>query len=302
MGRKFVTADVFTTRPFGGNPLAVVMEAEDLDAATMQRIAREFNLSETTFVLPPASADDTARVRIFTPARELPFAGHPTVGTAIVLAELSFAPDAPFETEVWLEEEVGVLRVTVTRAAGAPAYAEFAAAQVPAPTLGTLPVGRAAAALSLSPDDIGLPGHAIAASSAGVPFLFVPVRSLDAVRRATPNTAAWPTRNEVGGPTSMFVYARGGESADAAFRARMFGPELGIVEDPATGGAAAAFPGHVHACDPLAHGTHTWLIKQGYEMGRPSDIHVHTDVSSGRITRVRVGGHAVRVSEGTLRV
>src|SRR5262245_41808788 len=153
MPYRFMTTDVFTGTPFEGNPLAVVLDATGLTDVAMQRIAREFNLSETTFVLPPTEARNTAQVRIFTPTRELQFAGHPTIGTAVGLAELAHPGTGPFETEVRLEEGIGLLRVQVTRAVGAAAYGEFVAVQLPRRGGSAPPVERIAAALSLSPTD-----------------------------------------------------------------------------------------------------------------------------------------------------
>jgi trans-2,3-dihydro-3-hydroxyanthranilate isomerase len=302
MPYRFITTDVFTATPFTGNPLAVVLNATGLTDAAMQRIAREFNLSETTFVLPPTEARNTAQVRIFTPTRELQFAGHPTIGTAVVLAELAQEGTGPFETEVRLEEGIGLLRVQVARAVGAATYGEFVAAQLPRRVGSAPPVERIAAALSLSTTDIGGAGHAPCFVEAGVPFLFVPLHTLEALARARVNAAVWPGPQEYGQTISVFLYTRGGQSPHATYRARMFAPDFGILEDPATGSAAAAFPGQVQAFERLADGTHNWLIEQGYEMGRPSDLRVGVDIRAGAITAVRVGGQAVQVSEGTIKV
>jgi trans-2,3-dihydro-3-hydroxyanthranilate isomerase len=302
MPHRFITTDVFTATPFAGNPLAVVLDATGLTDAAMQRIAREFNLSETAFVLPPIEARNTARVRIFTPTRELQFAGHPTIGTAVVLAELAQAGTGPFETEVRLEEGIGLLRVQVACAVGVVTYGEFAAVQLPRRLGNAPPVERLAAALSLSTSDIGGAGHAPCFVEAGVPFLFVPLHTIEALARARVNAAVWPGPQEYGQPMSVFLYTRGGQSPHATYHARMFAPDFGMLEDPATGSAAAALPGQVHAFEPLADGTPTWLLEQGYEMGRPSDLRVSVDVSAGAITAVRVGGQAVQVSEGTLKV
>jgi trans-2,3-dihydro-3-hydroxyanthranilate isomerase len=302
MPYRFITTDVFTATPFGGNPLAVVLNATGLTDVAMQRIAREFNLSETTFVLPPAEAWNTAQVRIFTPARELPFAGHPTIGTAVVLAELAQEGMGPLETEVRLEEGIGLLQVKVTRAVGAAAYGEFVAAQLPRRVGSTPPVERIAAALSLAPTDIGGASHEPCVVEAGLPFLFVPLHTIEVLAHARVDAAVWPGSQEYGQAISMFLYTRGGQSPHATYHARVFAPDFGILEDPATGAAAAAFPGQVHAFEPLADGTHNWLLEQGYEMGRPSDLRVGVDIRGGAITAVRVGGQAVQVSEGIIKV
>jgi trans-2,3-dihydro-3-hydroxyanthranilate isomerase len=302
MPYRFITTDVFTATPLAGNPLAVVLEATGLTGATMQRLAREFNLSETTFVLPPTEARNTAQVRIFTPTRELQFAGHPTIGTAVVLAELAQEGTGPFETEVRLEEGIGLLQVKVARAVGTATYGEFVAVQLPRCVGSAPPVERLAAALSLSSTDIGGAGHQPCFAEAGVPFLFVPLHTSDALARARVNAALWPGPQEYGQPMSVFIYTRGGQSPHAAYRARMFAPDFGMLEDPATGSAAAAFPAQVHAFERLSDGIHHWLIEQGYEMGRPSDLHVGVDIRAGAITAVRIGGQAVQVSAGTLKV
>jgi trans-2,3-dihydro-3-hydroxyanthranilate isomerase len=302
MPYRFITTDVFTATPFEGNPLAVVLEATGLTDAAMQRIACEFNLSETTFVLPPTEARNTARVRIFTPSRELQFAGHPTIGTAVVLAELAQEGTGRFATEVRLEEGIGLLRVQVTRAMGAATYGEFAAVQLPRRLGSAPPVERLATALSLATSDIGGAGHEPCFVEAGVPFLFVPLHTMEALRRARVNAAVWPGPQEYGQPMSVFLYTRGGQSPQATYHARMFAPDFGILEDPATGSAAAALPGQVQAFERLSDGTHHWLIEQGYEMGRPSDLRVSVDISAGAITAVRVGGQAVQVSAGTIKV
>ncbi|MEM7430247.1 MAG: PhzF family phenazine biosynthesis protein, partial [Pseudomonadota bacterium] len=232
MAREFRTLDVFTTETFGGNPLAVVMDGQGLSTDDMQTIAAEFNLSETTFILPPDDPANAANVRIFTPKSELPFAGHPTVGTAIVLAG-EMHGDA-YETELRLEEKVGLVKVEVSKAAGEPAYAQFSAAVMPEVGDGEPSAAAAAAAIGLLPEDIGFAGHEVGAVSAGNGFVFIPAANREALARAWPDMTAWRAAGFPEGMVGVFAYTQGGESADAHWRGRMFGPDQGIMEDPAT--------------------------------------------------------------------
>jgi len=302
MKYRFCTLDVFTDRKFGGNPLAVLPDGQGLDGDQMQTIAREFNLSETTFVAPPENTANTAHVRIFTPGAELPFAGHPTVGTAIVLAEMAENGADAYEREIRLEEKVGVLVVKVAKKAGEPAFAQFTNAVLPEMNRAAPGVTEIAHALSLEDNNIEVGDHRPGDQIAGNAFLFVPVKDMAALARAEIDTAAWKGLSAGKGWVGAFVYTIGGESPDADYRARMFGPDFGVPEDPATGSAAATFPGQILASEGLSDGTHKWCVEQGFEMGRPSRILIEADVSGGALTAVRVGGHAVRVSEGEITV
>ena len=302
MRRKFHTLDVFTNEPLTGNPLAVVLDSDGLDTARMQAVAREFNLSETVFVFAPRDPVNTAHIRIFTPAQELPFAGHPTVGAAILLAELR-APEilAREDISVVLEEEVGPVTCTVRHLKGAAARASFGIPRLPEPGPAIGPPDAIAAALGLNVADIGLAGHDPTVFTAGVPFAFVPVAGRGAIGRAKPVTAHWQTAFG-GGRLSAYLYCNEPEGKAHHWRARMFGPEFGIVEDPATGSAAAAFAGVVMAYDKPADGDHTLIIEQGFEMGRPSLITLGLDVSGGKLTSASIGGHAVMVAQGFIDV
>ncbi len=291
--------DVFTDRRFAGNPLAVVLDADALEAARMQTIAKEFNLSETVFVLKPQRPAHTARIRIFTPSREMPFAGHPTVGTGALLAALRTpVSHGHAEALVVLEEEIGIVRVGVRlRADGAP-FAEFDAPKLPE-EVGTLPAAdRIAAALGLIPAEIGFENHRPTKYSAGNAFAFVPVASLEAIGKARVAPQHWSALQGQG----AFLYCRQTVHTGAAFHARMFAPEFGIAEDPATGSAAVAFAGVVHRFDGLPDGMHKRVIEQGYEMGRASDIELSLNIEGGKLVAVRIGGHAVRVAEGMIEV
>jgi trans-2,3-dihydro-3-hydroxyanthranilate isomerase len=300
---RFVTADVFTGRPFGGNPLAVFPRAEGLPPETMQAIAREFNFSETTFVLPPERSGSTRRVRIFTPRAELPFAGHPTIGTAHVLVATGVVGAASSGlglVDLVFDEGVGPIPVQVMLEEGRPRFAEMTVARLP--EAGPAPPDSAllAAMLSLSPDDLlGAPFQP-QAFSCGLPFLYVPLRSRQALSRARLDVAAWRATLKEFWANDVFVLAWDGPPGGPVLHARMFAPGSGIEEDPATGSAAAALSGYLAARDASAAATLQWTINQGADMGRPSLLRVLADRSGGRLTRVRVGGSSVIMTEGEL--
>lgn len=301
MSRRYAILDVFTDRRLAGNPLAVVLDAEGLDDRAMQKIAAEFNLSETVFVFPADQPGLTARVRIFTPARELPFAGHPTVGTAVYLAKPRCELiGGDCKAVIVLGEQVGPVRCGVRLAAdGSVGSAEFDLPKKPRFVRGGGSVEAIAAALDLDPRDIGCENHVPTVFEAGVPFAFVPVRDLDAAARARPVPQLWGAAFAEDAP-SAFVYCRETVRHDAAFHARMFAPDMGIGEDPATGAAAAAFAGVVQRFDSLPEGRHATPIEQGVEMGRPSFIRLEIEIQRGQIQTARIGGQAVLVAEGTL--
>jgi trans-2,3-dihydro-3-hydroxyanthranilate isomerase len=295
--------DVFTEVRFGGNPLAVVLDADELDEGGMQTIAREFNLSETVFVLKPVNPAHTARVRIFTPAAELPFAGHPTVGAGALLALLRApAPDGAGEALVVLEEGIGIVRVGARLRPGAPPFAEFGAPKLPEETGTLAPPDRLAEALSLIPAEIGFENHRPTRYAAGNAWAFVPVASLDTIAKARVVPQHWDAVLGSQGLAGAFLYCRQTVHTGAAFHARCFAPEFGIAEDPATGSAAVAFAGPLLRFDALPDGTHRRFIEQGYEMGRPSAIALGVEVQHARLAAVRIGGHAVRVAEGRIEV
>ncbi|MDX2237318.1 MAG: PhzF family phenazine biosynthesis protein [Hyphomonadaceae bacterium] len=293
----FATLDVFTDQRFAGNPLAVVWDADDLSDAQMQAIAREFNLSETVFVRRAEHPAHTASVRIFTPGRELPFAGHPTIGCAIFLAERKYGRDAGLDTIITLEERVGLVRCAVQLKADAATFAQFDAPKLAAPCGRAASDAAYARALSLAEGDIGFGRHEPTLFDAGVPYAFVPVKTLDALARAKPTHECTDATLGIG---AVFVYTRLPDEHPHAFRARMFAPEFGIVEDPATGSAAAAFAGACARFESLADGWHTLPIEQGFEMGRPSLIGLEIELAGGLLNGARIGGKAVLVSEGRL--
>ena len=302
MRYRFLTSDVFTDRVFGGNPLAVFPDGRGLSTEQMQRVAGELNLSETVFVLPPEDPGNTRRLRIFTPGTELPFAGHPTVGTAIVLASIGEVPMQGAETRIVFEEGVGPVPVLIRAEGGVPVFAQLSAAKLPE-TGPPPPFGEELAELlSIQPEDVLQGEEAPENVSAGVPFLFIPVRDRSVLARCRVRLDRWDAL--LAGPESpeLYVFARDPELPGSDFRARMFAPGLGIPEDPATGGAVAAFGGYVGVRSPERDGTLRFTIEQGFEMGRPSLLHLEVDKRDGKVTAVRVGGGAVLVSEGAMEI
>ena len=298
MSRRFVTLDVFTTRPHAGNPLAVVLDSEGLDSAAMQAIAREFNLSETVFVAPPADTAHRAAIRIFTPGQELPFAGHPTVGTAVLLA-LRDAAEGRAADRLVLEEKVGLVSCAITLGNARSARATFTLPKLPQQIAQPIADAALAEALGLEAADLGFEEHRASAFSAGVAYTMVPVAGHEAIAKArvagtfAQVMAAAPNGN-------AFVYCRETEEAGHHYHARMFWPEAGVTEDPATGSAVAAFAGAIMAFDRPGDGTHRFVIEQGYEMGRPSQIELTLTVAGGALASATIGGAAVVMSEGVL--
>jgi trans-2,3-dihydro-3-hydroxyanthranilate isomerase len=296
MRRKFFTLDVFTDKRFAGNPLAVVLEPDGLDTAAMQTIAREFNLSETVFVHPPADAGHRAALRIFTPGRELPFAGHPTVGTAVLLGRLD---GGAAEREFVLEEKIGPVPCRVRPAGSDAGRATFDIPRLPEIAGQASDNSTIAAALSLSVADIGFESFAVQRWSAGNPFTIVPVRGLEAIGRSRPDMAHFE-KAFGGGFAAPFVVCRQAAEAGHDFHTRMFAPGVGVSEDPATGSAAAAFAGYLAAHGGYADGDHMVRIEQGYEMGRPSLMELTLRMSGAKLSGASIGGGAVVVTEGTI--
>lgn len=297
MRRTFYTLDVFTDVALAGNPLAVVLDSQGLDAGRMQAIAREFNLAETVFVEEPRNPVNTARMRIFTPGRELPFAGHPTIGAAVLLAHLR-APDllAHQDLRVVVEEDVGDIVCVARHRKGQPMAAYFTLPRLPE-AVGEAPSSEAlAAGLGLAPADIGFDDHRPTQYSAGTPFVFVPIASLAAIGRARPNLRLWGE----GGAPAVYLYTNEVVDSGSACHARMFASGWGIVEDPATGSAAAAFAGVVMQFERPGDGAHMFVIEQGLEMGRPSFVSLGLDVENGALGSATVGGSAVIVAQGSI--
>jgi trans-2,3-dihydro-3-hydroxyanthranilate isomerase len=294
MQRRFTTLDVFTDRRFAGNPLAVVRDAEGLDTAAMQAIAREFSHPETVFVLPPADPAHRARVRIFTPARELPFAGHPTVGTAVLLGRIDGGGAA---RELVLEEDIGAVRCMVEPIDDQRGRTRFTLPQLPVEAGAVPDDATIAAALGLSAADIGCRAFRPSRWSAGVAVTFIPVARIDHVAKYRPDAARLVATF---GDGAVYLFCGDAAQPGHAFHARMFAPAMGVPEDPATGAAAAAFAGLLAAGGGLADGEHAFAIEQGYEMGRPSVIRLALVVAAGKLVSASVGGDAVIVTEGTI--
>jgi trans-2,3-dihydro-3-hydroxyanthranilate isomerase len=277
--REYRLVDVFTDRPLAGNPLAVFADGSGIDASTMRAIAKELHLSETTFVLPPNAKGADRKVRIFTPDAELPFAGHPTLGTAFVLAD---GKDA----QMGLEEGVGVIRVTVTQG--------FAQMEQPLPRFSGTTISRknAADALGLAVEEIrsDVP---IQVGSSGLEFLYVPLANLKAVKRAR--------RPANGLPGNVYVFATSGERSGSHIHGRMFAEGLGVAEDPGTGAAQGPLGAYcvVHG---LVNAAPTVRIRseQGFEIGRPSVLDIEIDWRNESVTGVRVGGRCVAIGGGWL--
>ena len=297
---KFHTLDVFTARKFGGNPLAVVLDADALSTEQMQTIAREFNLSETIFVMKPDNPANSAKVRIFFPTGEMPFAGHPTVGCAILLASQKYKPGCSFETEIRLEEVAGLVPVKVSRIGDVP-RAMFTAPVTPFKVDLPLPANaEIARALALELSDIGFGNHQPGLHQGGPRCLHVPVASRAALAKSRAIEPHWSKLIEPLGTDMAYLYTTGGDAKGTNYQARMFAPTAGIPEDPATGSATALLAAQLLHAEKLADGKHTWELEQGYEMGRPSELHLEVDISGGKLTAVGVAGQAVQIMEGVL--
>jgi trans-2,3-dihydro-3-hydroxyanthranilate isomerase len=298
MPRRYVTVDVFTDRPFAGNPLAVVLDANGLESGAMAALAREFNYSETTFVLPPEDPVHAARVRIFSPRNELPFAGHPNIGTAYVLARergISSAATLVFE------EGAGLVPVCLQLDGDRVAGAELTAPE-PLKLGAPARVADVAAALGLEAGDIQVVRHPPRVASVGLPFLVVELVDRAALRRACTDMAATARLLPRDGADSIYLYTRDVGAGDPACDvcARMFAPLDGIEEDPATGSATAAAAALLASLAPVATGDVRITFSQGVDMGRPSLL-------TGRVARggsaglsVHVGGRCAFVMRGTI--
>lgn len=298
MKLRFHTLDVFTNRKFAGNPLVLVRDCDGLAGDEMQKIAREFNLSETAFLLEPRDPINTARIRIFTPFCELAFAGHPTIGAAALIAKTRAGEMlARHGVVIALEQEIGTVRCEVREGRRA-LFAQFCAPKTPV-RIGDAPhSGLLAKALSLQDSDIGFDGHVPSVYSAGLELVFVPLTSREALDRAQSDPAIFA--GAMGGSKGAYLYTRETEDDESAVHARMFANGLGFVEDPATGSAAAAFAGVAHEFEAPEDGDHQLFIEQGHKMGRPSRLTLRMSVEGGRLTSVHVGGHAVMIAEGEL--
>ena len=312
MDLPFHTLDVFTNRTFGGNPLGVFTDATHLATELMQRIAREMNLSETVFLGPPETAKGAARVRIFTPGVEVPFAGHPTVGSAIFLAsrdrsEQVLDDRGNGEITLVLEENVGPVPVRVRLENHEPVFAQFTTALLPEHRPSPHSTSEVAAMVGLEESELGSIGASAGTLvtemvSCGLPYFMIPVRTIDAVRRSALDMGLWKRMLADTWAHHVYLLCMEGEGDGVDVRVRMYAPGSGVPEDPATGSAAAALGGYLAKADGREGGTLSWTVEQGLEMGRPSLLYVEADRAAGETTAVRVGGRAVAVSHGVMTV
>ena len=291
--------DVFTDRPFGGNPLAVFTDGSGISPELMQSIANELNLSETTFVLPPEDVANDFRVRIFTPGKELPMAGHPTIGTTFILARERMIALTGDETTIKLEEGVGTIHVTLELKDGVP---DLIWMRQPNPTFGARfdDVGPIAEMLSLPPEAIET-AWPVQVVSCGVPFLFVPLQDLQAARAIRFRLDVSERILRDLGVSEVFVFTTDTEIAGSSVHSRMFAPALGIQEDPATGAASGPLGCYLvrYKVFPEAERSE-FISEQGIEMGRPSIIRISIENRAGEITGVMVGGQSHYMGQGCL--
>jgi trans-2,3-dihydro-3-hydroxyanthranilate isomerase len=300
----YEVVDVFTATRFGGNPLAVIPDARGLEDALMQRIAAEFGYSETTFVEPPTHSQHTARVRIFTPVAEVPFAGHPNVGTAFVLARRGTVFGREVGEQMRFEERAGVVDVTVLRSDGTVSGAAITAPR--ALELGQeVAVDLVAACASLAREDVVVAAHPPRIVSVGLPFVVAELASRTALAQARPNLARFAEADAAvplpDGGFALFLYVPA-PGAPQHFSARMFAPLDNVLEDPATGSASAALAAYRVALMPEEDADVTLEVEQGVDMGRPSQIRVQVHKAGGVVEQVVVGGDCVEVMRGELRV
>ena len=300
MQRRYVTVDVFTDRAFGGNPLAVVLDADGLTTAQMQAIAREFNYTETTFVLPPADQANDAQIRIFTVNTEVPFAGHPNVGTAFALATLA----AKIPERLKFEEQAGLVPVEILAGQGRVTGAELTAPQ-PLKRFSLFSPEQTAACLSLSASEVKTDRHTPQIISVGLPFLVVELSSRKALQRASPNPDAFSQTFPRDGSDAIYCYTRDvpADERPCDLQARMFHPGVsGLSEDPATGSATGATAALLAELDTRREGEMGLRIGQGVDMRRPSVLLTRVRKQNGGIISVHVGGSCVRMMEGTFRL
>jgi trans-2,3-dihydro-3-hydroxyanthranilate isomerase len=297
MQRRYVTVDVFTDRAFGGNQLAVVLDAQGLSTAQMQAIAVEFNYSETTFILPPRDAANDAQVRIFTPTTELPFAGHPNVGTAFVMARQAEKPPARLR----FEEIAGLVPLEILLKDGNVVGAELTAPQRLS-RMTEISAEQTAACLSLSASDVRTDRHPPQVVSVGTAILAAELHSREALRKAKPDAAAFARTFPVDGSFGLYFYTRdvSGSEKSTDIQARMFFPGAsGLIEDPATGAATVAAAALLADIDPRTEGELSLRFGQGVDMGRPSLLLTRALKEDGKVVSSHVGGGCVAMMEGT---
>lgn len=293
---KFYTLDVFTDKPFSGNPLAVFPHCEELSSQRMQNIAREFNFSETVFVFPPSNPEANFDLRIFTPGGEIPFAGHPTIGTAFLLAYLGMIHLTDDTTEIIFHELVGNIPVTIYSQYKEVIATELSASNPPE-FYDDIPSKSALGeVLSLSEADLS-DRYTPQGVSCGLPFLIIPLNSLSALKKAQLNLTSW--QRNLSNYIAPHVYPCY-QMEEFRWQVRMFAPSLNISEDPATGSAATAFAGYLATYQPEKDGSWQWLIEQGLEINRPSKIIASASKKDNLITQIKVRGESVIITEGVL--
>ncbi len=295
MQYQYFICDVFTTKRFGGNQLAVLPHAEGLTAEQMQQISREFNFSESTFVFPP-KLDNTRMVRIFTPAAEVPFAGHPNIGTAFVLASIDEIEEFDGNADIVFEEKAGLVPISVST------NNNDIRCELKAPENLSIGVNVSteiiAAALSIDELDIVTSIHPPQVASVGLPFLMVELRDISVLEKVKVNLACFEAISAQGITPFLHVYVRSDDEYD--IHARMFAPTDGVPEDPATGSANCALAALLAFYDPRSDGDFEWAIAQGFEMGRPSILQARVQKSAGKVIDAFIGGSCVMVSEGVI--
>ncbi len=301
MRYQYYICDVFTDTRFGGNQLAVLPFADGLTTQQMQKITREFNFAESTFVL-PARSGHTRQVRIFTPAKEIPFAGHPNVGTAFALATTGGFGDIRDSMTVTFEEGAGLVPIRIERR-GDRLFCELTAPEKL--SIGKKPtIQSVATAVSLTPDDFVMETHAPQVASVGLPFIMVQLKDHAALKRARINTGAFDAlaAEGVDPDVHMYVRTRRGNDDDFDIHVRMFAPLDGVPEDPATGSANCAMAAMLTQCDPTPSGSFRYRISQGAEIGRPSVLEARIEKRDGALISAHIGGGSVLVSEGWIEV
>jgi trans-2,3-dihydro-3-hydroxyanthranilate isomerase len=300
MQLEFVTVDVFTERRFGGNPLAIVLNGDGLTTAQMQSIAGEFNLSETTFVLPPKNATHTAEVRIFTPKAELPFAGHPNVGTAFALATHGSVYGRAIGDPLLFEEKAGLVPLELLKDGASIVGARLTAPR-PLSRGEDVAIDVVAAACGIAVDDVETRHHAPCVASCGTAFIFAELKTRQALAAAQPRPDIFAQNLPVDDATGIHLYVFE-DDASIDISARMFAPLHGVPEDPATGSANVALAGLLASLRPEPDLSLKLRIAQGVEMGRPSLLEASAEKRGGRVAETRIGGRCVAAMVGTIEI
>lgn len=295
---EFVTVDVFTERAFGGNPLAVILDGRGVTTAQMQAIAAEFNLAETTFVLPPQDPRHTAQVRIFTPRAEMPFAGHPNVGTAFVLARERKSQGRPVGEPLVFEEKAGLVRLDLIKDGAAVVGARLEPPQ-PFTRGDDIAPDIVAAACSLELGDVETANHAPCIASCGLPIVFAELKTRAALARARPRTEVFAERLPMAHATGILLYVKD-QSGGFDLQVRMFAPLYGVPEDPATGSANVTLVGLLATLRPERDLTLQLRIAQGVDMARASLLEAAAEKRDGKLTALSIGGRCVAMMRGTL--